>query len=76
MEAMLASSWRSPAAGVRLSSRSQLVGGELDAVGGGVLLDAGDSAGAGDRGDVVAAGQQPGERGLCGGGADLGADGA
>jgi hypothetical protein len=53
----------------------ELCGGELDTVCGGVLLDAGDPAGAGDRGDVVAAGQQPGQRGLRGGGADLGADG-
>jgi len=30
-----------------------LLGAQLDAVGGGVLLDAGDPLGAGDRGDVV-----------------------
>ena len=52
----------------------ELVGGEHDGVGGGVLLDAGDAAGAGDGGDVVALGQQPGQRDLGGGGADLGAD--
>ena len=75
MEAMLASLCRSPAAGVRSSSRSQLVGGQLDAVGGGVLLDAGHPAGAGDGGDVVAVGEDPGESGLGGGRADLGADG-
>src|SRR3954465_6537162 len=54
----------------------QLARGELDAVGGGVLLDAGDSSGAGDGGDVVALGEDPGQCGLGGGGADLGPDGA
>ena len=39
----------------------ELVTAELDAVGGGVLLDAGDPPGAGDRGDVVALGEQPGQ---------------
>jgi len=39
----------------------ELGGGELEAVGGGVLLDAVDAAGAGDRGDVVALGEQPGQ---------------
>src|SRR6266700_1711604 len=53
----------------------ELRGSELDAVCGGVLLYASNPAGAGDRGDVVAAGQQPGQRGLRGGRADLGADG-
>ena len=54
----------------------ELVVAQLYAVGGGVLLDAGDAAGAGDGGDVVALGQQPGQRGLGGGGAGLGPDGA
>src|SRR5580693_7332517 len=40
----------------------ELVSAQLDAVGGGVLLDAGDPPGAGDRGDVVALGEQPGQR--------------
>ena len=39
----------------------ELSGGELDAVGGGVLLDAGDASRAGNRGDVVALGEQPGQ---------------
>ena len=43
-------------------------------VGRGVLLDAGDAAGAGDRGDVVSPGEDPRERGLRGGCADLRAD--
>jgi hypothetical protein len=38
-----------------------LLGAQLDAVGGGVLLDAGDALGAGDRGDVVALCEQPGQ---------------
>src|SRR5258708_37894712 len=33
---------------------ADLRGGQLDAIGGGVLLDSGDALGAGDRGDVVA----------------------
>jgi hypothetical protein len=36
-----------------------------DAVGGGVLLDAGDSLGAGDLGDVIALCEQPGQSDLC-----------
>src|SRR5215218_9926079 len=52
-----------------------LLGAELDAVGGGVLLDAGDPLGAGDRGDVVALGEQPGQGDLCRGGPRLGGDG-
>src|SRR5215207_804393 len=48
--------------------------GELDLVGQGVLLDASDAAGAGDRGDVVSAGKDPRECGLRGGCADLLAD--
>ena len=54
----------------------QLGGGEFDAVGGGVLFDAGDTAGAGDRGDVVAASEDPCQGGLCWCGSDFGADGA
>src|SRR4051812_40237850 len=38
--------------------------GELDLVSQGVLLDASDAAGAGDRGDVFSAREDPGERGL------------
>jgi Domain of unknown function (DUF1707) len=40
---------------------ADLLSGQLDAVGGGVLLKAGDPLGAGDRGDVAALGQQPGQ---------------
>jgi hypothetical protein len=43
-----------------------LAAGEFDAVGGGVLLDAGDAPGAGDRGDVVAVGEEPGQA-ICAG---------
>ena len=42
-----------------------LRGAQLDAVGGCVLLDAGDPLGAGNRGDVVALRKQPGQRDLC-----------
>lgn len=42
-----------------------LLGVHLDAVGRDVLLDASDPLGAGDRGDVVALRQQPGQRDLC-----------
>ena len=52
-----------------------LLGAQLDAVGGGVLLDAGDPLGAGDRGDVVALREQPGQRDLRRCGARLGGDG-
>ena len=52
-----------------------LLGAELDAVGGGVLLDAGDSLCAGDRGDVVALGEQPGQSNLCRCGTHLGGNG-
>ena len=51
-----------------------LLGGQLDAVGGDVLLDPGDAPGAGDGGDVVALGQQPGQGDLGRGGANLGRD--
>src|SRR5947208_9298928 len=53
----------------------ELVVAELDGVGGGVLLDAGDPPGAGDRGDVVALGEQPGQRDLRRCGAGFGGDG-
>jgi hypothetical protein len=71
MAAMLPLSWRSPPAGVRLSSLSILFGAQLDAVGGGVLLDAGDPLGAGDRGDVITLGEWPAKRDLGDGGTDL-----
>jgi hypothetical protein len=48
---------------------------QLDAVGGGVLLDAGDTLGAGDRGDVVALGEQPGQSDLRRCSVELGSDG-
>ena len=38
---------------------------QLDAVGGGVLLDAGDPFGAGNRGNVVTLREQPGQSDLC-----------
>jgi hypothetical protein len=53
----------------------ELVVAQFDAVGGGVLLDAGDPAGAGDGGDVVALGEQPGQGDLRRCGAGLGGDG-
>jgi len=53
----------------------ELIAAELDAVGGGVLLDAGDPPGAGDRGDVVALSEQPGQRDLRRCGAGFGGDG-
>ena len=52
-----------------------LLGAQLDAVGGGVLLDAGDPLGAGDRGDVVALREQPGQSDLCRCCTRLGGDG-
>jgi len=72
---MLLSSWRSPVAGGEVVEPFDLRGAQLDAVGGGVLLDAGDPLGAGDRGNVVALCEQPGERDLCRCGARLGGDG-
>jgi len=54
MTAMFPSSWRSPAAGVRLFSLSICSPTQLDPVGGGVLLDAADPLAAGNRRDVVA----------------------
>src|SRR5438270_10823009 len=53
---------------------ADLPGGQLDAIGGGVLLNAGDPLGAGDRGDVVALGQQPGQGHLRRRDAGLGGD--
>src|SRR6266566_9902405 len=75
MAAMLASLWRSPEAGARLLSRSSWSVAEFDAVGGGVLLDAGDPPGAGDRSDVLALGEQPSQRDLRRCSAGLGGDG-
>jgi hypothetical protein len=54
----------------------ELSGGELEAVGGGVLLDAGDAPGAENRGDVVALGEQPGQGDLGRGCTDFGGDGS
>jgi hypothetical protein len=53
---------------------ADLLCGQFDAVGGGVLLDPGDPSGAGDRGDVVALGQQPGQGYLRRRGAGIGGD--
>ena len=54
----------------------KLSGSELEAVGGRVLLDAGDAPGAGNRGDVVALGEQPGQGDLGRGSTDFGGDGS
>ena len=54
----------------------ELSAGELDAVGGDVLLHAGDPPSAGNRGDVVALGEQPGQGDLGRGCADFGGDGS
>jgi hypothetical protein len=51
-----------------------LLGAQLDAVSGYVLLDAGDPLRAGDRGDVVALREQPGQSHLCGCCTRLGGD--
>src|SRR6266568_1239347 len=48
---------------------------QLDTVGCGVLLDARDALGAGDRGDVVALGKQPGQSNVCRCRIELGGDG-
>jgi hypothetical protein len=53
----------------------ELLGAQLERVGGGVLLDAGDALGAGDRGDVVALSEEPGQGPLCRRGVRLGGDG-
>jgi hypothetical protein len=55
--------------------RLGLVLGQADGVGAGVLLEPGDPPGAGNRGDVVALGEQPGQRDLRRCGARLGGDG-
>src|SRR3954464_9837631 len=60
--------------GLEVVQAFELRFGELDLVSRGVLLDASDAAGAGDRGDVVSPGEDPRERGLRGGCADLRAD--
>jgi hypothetical protein len=39
--------------------------GQLDAVGGGILFDAGDPLGARNRSDVITLGEQPSQRDLC-----------
>jgi hypothetical protein len=52
-----------------------LLGAQLELVGGGVLLDPGDALGAGDRGDVIALGEQPGQGYLCRCGVRFGGDG-
>jgi hypothetical protein len=49
-----------------------LIGAQLDAIGRSGLLDAGNPLGAGDRGDVAALREQPGQRDLCRCGACLG----
>ena len=54
---------------------SDLLRAQLDAVGGAVLLDAGDALGAGDRGDVAALREQPRQSDLGRCGVDLGGDG-
>ncbi len=51
-----------------------LLGTQLDAVGGGVLLDAGDPFGSGDRGGVVSASQDSRQGSLSRGGAGLDGD--
>lgn len=53
----------------------EMGGGEPDGVGGGVLLDAAHMLGAGDGGDVVALGEQPGDGDLGRSGAHFGGDG-
>ena len=62
MTAMLPSSWRSPAAGGRVFRRS--ICARLSSIRRGVFLDAGDPHGAGNRRDVVALREQPGQRDL------------
>ena len=60
---------------------SAAVRAQLEAIGGCVLLDAGNALGARERGDVIALGEQPGKNDLCSGctglsgnGLDLGDD--
>jgi len=64
MTAMFPSSCRSPAAGVRLFSLPICSALSKDAVGDGILLDADDPLAAGNRSDVVALREQPGQRDL------------
>src|SRR5438270_366118 len=49
-----------------LAELGELRSGELDTVGGDVLLEAGHALGAGDRSDPLALGEQPGQRDLRG----------
>jgi hypothetical protein len=63
------------AGGGEIVEPSDLLRAQLDAVGGGVLLDAGDALGPGDRGDVVSLREQPGQSDLRRCGVDLGGDG-
>ena len=53
-----------------------LLGAQLDVVGGRVLLDAGDPLGAGNRGDVVSLREKPGQGDLCRSCARLGCNGS
>src|SRR3954447_5414987 len=62
--------------GGQLVESVELVIVEYDPVRGRVLLNAGDTASAGDGSDVIAARQQPRQCGLRWGGTDFGADGA
>jgi hypothetical protein len=70
-----------PCVGTFAGSRGEVVqpfdllGAELDAIGGSVLLDARDSPAAGNRGDVVTLDEQPGQSDLCRGGTHLGSEG-
>ena len=75
MAAMFPSSWRSPEAGREAVQPFDLIGAQLDAIGGGVLLDSGNPLRAGDRGDVVALREQPGQRDLRTRGTHLGGNG-
>jgi hypothetical protein len=52
-----------------------LLGAQLHAIGGGVLLDEGDPLSAWNRGDVAALREQPGQSDLCRGCARLGGNG-
>src|SRR5207247_2908963 len=65
MMAMFPSSWRSPGGRREVVQPFDLLGAQLDAVGGGVLLDPGNPLGAGNRSDVIALREQPGQRDLC-----------
>jgi hypothetical protein len=54
-----------PGSGSEVVQPFDLLGAQLEAVGRRVFLDAGDSLGAGNRGDVVALREQPGQSDLC-----------